>query len=432
MSEPEAETASRPARTQDFLVDGRTPARVERPQNQDELAALLREANSAGEAVILHGGHTGIEIGNPPSRYDLALDLTALDQIVDLEPEDFTVTVQAGISMSTLEQTLAQHGQFVPLDAPLAERATVGGLVAKGRGGARRARFGTVRDWLIGCSMLLPDGTPIKGGGRVVKNVSGFDLPKLFAGSFGTLGCITQATFKVRPLPVADVTLLAPCDSFDAALELGRAMGRDVHGLEAAVALDAETAAQLNLDIGPALLLRIAGIGEAIDAMREILAGRTPSGTTQQDTDPALWHAVDDLEAPVLQSGVRADDVLLRFGALPSHAPAIVAAIDTALAGVTTQAIQTKPRRWAYADTGLVFAALPVGDPSQTAATIAELRGVVEARQGALTVERASPALKDQIDVWGDPGEGVTIMRALKTQFDPKATLSPGRFVGGI
>ncbi len=429
MSEPEAETASRPARTQDFLVDGRTPAHVERPQNQDELAALLRDANSAGEAVILHGGHTGIEIGNPPSRYDLAIDLTALDQIIDLEPEDFTVTVQAGISMSTLEQALAQHSQFVPLDAPLAERATVGGLVAKGRGGARRARFGTVRDWLIGCSMLLPDGTPIKGGGRVVKNVSGFDLPKLFAGSFGTLGCITQATFKVRPLPVADVTLLAPCDSFGAALELGRAMGRDVHGLEAAVALDAETAAQLDLDIGPALLLRIAGIGEAIDAMREILADRTPSGTTQQDTDPAAWHAVDDLEATVLEAtvlepGARAGDVLLRFGALPSHAPAIVAAIDTALGD--------QVRRWAYADTGLIFAAFPTGDPDQTAATITELRGVVEARQGALTVERASPALKDQIDVWGDPGESVTIMRALKTQFDPKATLSPGRFVGGI
>lgn len=424
MSEPEAETASRPARTQDYLVDGHAPARVERPQNQDELATLLRDANSAGEAVILHGGHTGIEIGNPPSRYDLAIDLTALDQIVDLQPEDFTVTVQAGIAMSTLEQALAQHGQFVPLDAPLAERATVGGLVAKGRGGARRARFGTVRDWLIGCSMLLPDGTPIKGGGRVVKNVSGFDLPKLFAGSFGTLGCITQATFKVRPLPVADVTLLAPCDSFDAALELGRAMGRDVHGLEAAVALDAETAAQLNLDIGPALLLRIAGIGEAIDAMREILADRTPSGTTQQDTDTTLWHAVDDLEAPLLEPSARADDVLLRFGALPSHAPAIVAAIDTALGD--------QVRCWAYADTGLIFAALPPGDTDQTAATITELRGVVEARQGALTVERASPELKDQIDVWGDPGESVTIMRALKTQFDPKATLSPGRFVGGI
>lgn len=424
MSEPEAETASRPARTQDYLVDGRAPARVERPQNQDELAALLRDANSAGEAVILHGGHTGIEIGNPPSRYDLAIDLTALDQIVDLEPEDFTVTVQAGISMSTLEQALAQHGQFVPLDAPLAERATVGGLVAKGRGGARRARFGTVRDWLIGCSMLLPDGTPIKGGGRVVKNVSGFDLPKLFAGSFGTLGCITQATFKVWPLPVADVTLLAPCDSFGAALELGRAMGRDVHGLEAAVALDAETAAQLKLDIGPALLLRIAGIGEAIDAMREILADRTPSGTTQQDTDPTAWHAVDDLEASVLETSARADDVLLRFGALPSHAPAIVSAIETALGD--------RVQCWAYADTGLIFAAFPTGDPDQTAATITELRGVVEARQGALTVERASPALKDQIDVWGDPGESVTIMRALKTQFDPKATLSPGRFVGGI
>ncbi len=424
MSEPEAETASRQARTQDFLVDGRAPARAERPSNQDELGALLRDANSAGEAVILQGGRTGIEIGNPPSRYDLAIDLTALDQIVDLEPEDFTVTVQAGISMSRLEQALAQHGQFVPIDAPLAERATVGGLVAKGRGGARRARFGTVRDWLIGCSMLLPDGTPIKGGGRVVKNVSGYDLPKLFAGSFGTLGCITQATFKVRPLPVADVTLLAPSDSFDAALELGAAMGRDVHGLEAAVALDAETAAQLGLDIGPALLLRIAGIGEAIDAMREILTDRTPNGTTQQDTDPTLWHAVDDLEALVVEPSAHADNVLLRFGALPSHAPAIVAAIDTAL--------EDQVRRWAYADTGLIFAALPAGDPSKTTATITELRGVVEARQGALTVERASSALKDQIDVWGDPGESVTIMRALKTQFDPKATLSPGRFVGGI
>jgi len=420
----------------EFAVDGITPSHVVRPGSQAALAEVLADATRDERGVILQGGRTQIGVGNAPQHYDLAIDLRSLDQIVDLQPEDFTVTVQAGMTVSALQQTLWEHGQFVPLDVPLVERSTVGGLVARGRGGVRRARFGSVRDWLIGCEMLLADGTAIKGGGRVVKNVSGFDLPKLFAGSWGTLGCLTQITFKLRPIPVDDATLLIPCTDIHHALELGTRLSLSTAGIEAAAALDAESAQRCASDPATTaatdtalLAIRLSGVREAVDETLLNLRRHASTARTPAATDPAFWQQIVDLEipaplsAPANNDPVRVEPTLLRIGVRPSRLATIARELSDLAPNV---------RLWSYVDSGILFAELPLLSVDGTITVIETLRSRLADEQGAVTVESAAADVKAAIDVWGSAGEGIAIMRELKQQFDPGAILSRGRFVGGI
>ena len=221
-----------------FAVDGLLPQLALQPSTADSLAAALALADRAELAVILHGGGSSLHVGRPPERYDLALDTRRLDRLIAYEPDDLTVTLETGMTVARLQALLAQRGQFLPFDVPFPTRATVGGALAAARSGPRRARFGGPRDWLIGCRVALPDGTLIRSGGRVVKNVSGYDLCKLFVGSFGTLGAIVEASFKLRPLPTADATLIFPAPDFDRALALAREIAATVNALHAVVALD--------------------------------------------------------------------------------------------------------------------------------------------------------------------------------------------------
>ena len=406
-----------------YPVDGVVPTDIERPASVEALSTVLGDAEAAGQAVVLQGGRTAVGIGNVPSRYDLALDLSALDQVISLEPEDFTITVEAGMAVSTLQLALAAHGQFVPLDVARAEQSTVGGLVARGRGGPRRARFGSVRDWLIGTSMVLADGTLIKGGGRVVKNVSGFDLPKLFAGSFGTLGAIVQATFKVRPMPAVDVTIVHACPDVQAAAKLSLSLSRS-RTLDAAVALDAASASAAGLGDGggggggggATLALRVAGVREAVESELAALQSEL-SGSTPEASDPNFWQAISDLE--FVQSAK--DRGLLRLGGPVS--------IQNAVYQAALEVTADEARVWGYADSGLVFVSLEAG---AIAAVSTSLRERFGAQGLSVIVDAAPPELKAGIDIWGGGNEGIEIMREIKRRFDPKSTLSPGRFVGGI
>ncbi|MXY85304.1 MAG: FAD-binding oxidoreductase, partial [Chloroflexi bacterium] len=195
-----------------YAVDDLVPDGAVRATAIEDVERLQSFATERDLSVIAHGGRTMRDLGMPPRKYDVALDLSGLDQVVDYEPNDFTITVQAGMTLAELQRHLATNGQFLPLDHPNFERATLGGICSVGRGGLRRGSFGGPRDWLIGMRMVKADGTAIKGGGKVVKNVSGYDLPKLFAGSLGTLGVIVEVTLKLRPQPASDqiVALNAP------------------------------------------------------------------------------------------------------------------------------------------------------------------------------------------------------------------------------
>ncbi len=415
-----------PGRLQRYAVDGQVPRAATKANSIADVEQAQSVATGHALSVIPQAGRTMLALGMPPRRYDLALDLSGMSQIVDYEPNDFTITVEAGMTLAELQRHLAVNGQFLPLDHPRFERATLGGLCAIGRGGFRRNSFGAPRDWLIGMRMVKADGTSIKGGGKVVKNVSGYDLPKLFAGSLGTLGVIVELTFKLRPLPASDQIVALSAPSFESALTAGRAAAQAAPFLNGCVVLSAEAASEAH-DLGakilhdqPALLLRANGLESAAsEVLAQGLGAARKAGLEGPERTTAAivetWQAVVDLETQTA-----ADAVRLRLGVPPANLSRAQQALSQALPEATS---------WtAASDSGLLF----VEVPSIDADTIKSLRRQLGPLQGRLTVESAPTELKQSCDIWGPSGPGARLMHNIKEQFDPQGILNPGRYVDGI
>ncbi len=387
-----------------FAVDGLTPSSVIEPSSVDELSGALRDVDDRGAAVIPWGAGRHMSIGNVPARYDIALRTTKLDRVIEYEPADMTVTVEAGITIGTLASLLAEHGQFLPIDAPA--DATVGGVLAAGVSGPSRHAYGLPRDWLIGCRIVLADGTIVKGGGRVVKNVAGYDIPKLVVGSLGTLGVIAEATFKLAPIPVAQETLVARCDTLDAAAQLVFAAD------ERSLALRAVAIRNEGDDTNAAFWL--SGTSAAVERTRQEIKALCPEANISEASVEATFRS-----PPPSDTGVT-----LQASVLPSD----IADVSRRLALHSVDLV-------AYPTTGLVVATI---DATDGVALIEDTRRYVSERGGSLVVTSAPLAVKQRIDVWGDPSTGsgpagaLAVMRQLKKQFDPKSTLNPGRYVGGI
>src|SRR5437867_4784160 len=209
-----------------FAVDGMNPKAIVEPRTYEEVGAVMRYASQAGLATIASGGRTKPDIGNLPARYDLALSLSRLDQIIEYEPADLTVTCQAGISVPELQRRLRVHGQKVPLDERPGKQPSADGMLATNSNGPSRHAFGELRDFTIGMRVVTADGRTTRAGGKVVKNVAGYDLDKLYIGSLGTLAIVVEATFKVLPLPAREEALVARFDELRDAVACGAALAR--------------------------------------------------------------------------------------------------------------------------------------------------------------------------------------------------------------
>jgi glycolate oxidase FAD binding subunit len=397
-----------------LAVDGITPRFVATPQAVDRLAAMLAAANDAGAAVIPWGGGRHMALGNAPLRYDLALRTTKLDRVIEYEPADLTVTAEAGITFEALQRRLGEHGQFLPVDAP--GKATVGGVLAAGVSGPSRHAYGLPRDWLLGCRIVQADGAVVRAGGRVVKNVAGYDLPKLAVGSLGTLGVIAEATFKVAPLPIAQETALVVCPSIAPATEVVFAADGRGLALRAVAVANARASAALAdgfaiEDDGLLAAFWLAGSAAAVERTRqeiaEIVPGNAIQTLTGADSDQ-FW----------------ADHASVSDGMIALRASLPPSAVAGFLDGLDGPAL-------AYPTTGLVVACLGSAQLDRTVDEIAQLRALAEASGGTLIVSRAPVELKRQIDVWGE-SEALPLMRRLKQEFDPRGTLNPGRFTGGL
>ena len=418
--------ASPPISTGRYDIDDQVPTSVISADSSPFVEQTLAKATEEDLAVIPIGGRTVLGLGMPPRRYDVALDLSGLNRVVEYEPDDFTITVEAGMTLAELQRHLAVNGQFLPMDHPLFERATLGGICAVGRGGLRRNSFGGPRDVLIGMRMVKADGTAIKGGGKVVKNVSGYDLPKLFAGSLGTLGVIVELTFKLRPLPASDQIIALNAPSFESALDAARAAAHAAPFLNGCVVLSPDAAAEARglgakiLHDQPSLLLRANGLesaasevlAQALSAVRQAgLDG--PERTTSAIVE--TWQAVADLELQTADGHVR-----LRVGVPPANLAQAQQMLSRRLPDATS---------WiAAADSGLMF----LDAPSIDADTVDDLRRQLGPLQGRLTVESAPVELKQRCNVWGPAGSGTRLMHNIKREFDPQSLLNPGRFVDGI
>jgi glycolate oxidase FAD binding subunit len=402
------------AATPEDAVDGIQPQMVIEPGSPDEIARVLKTASSAGLQVIPRGGATKMEWGNPPRGGDLIISTRRLNRIVEHAWGDMTATVEAGCTLAQLQQTLAEHGQRLALDPPWPEKATIGGILATNDSGALRIRFGSLRDLIIGITLALADGTLAKSGGKVVKNVAGYDLPKLATGSLGTLGIITQAIFRLHPIPRESRSL-----SFSTADHAA------MNTLVCAI-LDSQlvpTGLQVRAAGSslPEIDLRFEGTAAGCEA-QVAQAVRLAVGSRQIGAQADIWNAS---EAPW---GGAEPSVVCKFTLLP-------ASMGTFFDKVREVAGQAR-LSWRLVAQAVGAGWLRLeGDGAAAdvfSSAIAELRQGLEARGGSLVVLRCPAEVKSKLDVWGSSGDALPVMKSVKAQFDPAGVLNPGRFIGGI
>lgn len=410
-----------------YAVDGMTPGFVATPGSVEELAAALAAANEHHAAVVPWGGGLQMALGNAPARYDVALRTAKLDRVLEHEPADMTLAVEAGITMGRLQALLAEQGQFLPIDAP--DESTIGGVLAAGVSGPSRHAYGLPRDWLLGCRVAHADGSVSKGGGRVVKNVAGYDLPKLAVGSLGTLGVIVEATFKVAPLPAAQESLLATFSSLDEAAEMLFAADQRGLALRAVALADARAASTLpaGLPIDPEGALAacwLAGPRSAVErTARELadLAGAAETRRLEGDASERWWSRIG-------QGAEIEDNSVDMQASLP---PSAVVGFMRDLTALVDEA-GLSSGCFAFPTTGLVRVSLADAPAERQGDLIESARALATGAGGTLLVTSAPVAVKERIDVWGDAGSASWLMRQMKEQFDPRGTLNPGRFVGRL
>ena len=399
------------------------------PTNQAELAAVVAEAYASGSAIYPIGGGTSLDFGLPAKTPGSGLSLAKLNRIVDYPARDMTVTVEAGVTMRTLADLLAKEGQRLPLELPLAEKATVGGLVATNWNGPRRYDCGTVRDYVIGISAVDGRGMPFKGGGRVVKNVAGYDFCKLLTGSLGTLGVITQVTFKVRPL-TEQFTLMACAVQTTSQAEK----------LLAALVTSATTPAAIELLCGPAwdsepALKTLAGAsgpeklylvvgleGSAADV--EWMTGRLHDEWCEQGIEApiTLGDAADFWKKLVDFPAVGNSPLVLKASLVPSGVTSFIDALRTLDREASIQS---------HAGNGIVIARLSAfPKEGLSRALVGNLQPAAAAQHGSLVVlSNPSGSEMTHQSVWGGLDVPFGLMSAVKQKFDPKNILNPGRFV---
>lgn len=386
-----------------LAVAGVTAKHVVTPHTAAEMSDAIRSLAADGAAFALLGGGTELALGNAPRALDTLVRTTGLDRVVEYAPEDQTITVEAGITFAELDRVLAEHGQMLPLDVPDRHRATVGGAIAANTSGRRRLRYGTVRDLIVGVGIVRPDGTPARGGGKVVKNVAGFDLPKLMVGSLGTLGAITRATFRLYPLPEARAALRIDVESTAVLDRLTALLVHERLEPESVALYDRRT-----------LVVTFAGTAAGVEEQAARLSARC--GALAAPLSDLELEAFDQREQAVRRDG----DWRVRVAVPP--------AVDVSAPGAALAA-QPIAVPVAYPLTGLALHAFA------DAPDIAALRAAVHTASrgaGAVVVTAMPDAARATTDAWGPPPEGFPLMRALKANFDPRGLCNPGRFVGGL
>ena len=418
-----------------LAIDGRQPALALSPDSPDAVAAAVGMAAEHGAAVSPYGNGTKVGLGNPPQRYDVALRLHTLDQVLEYEPADLTVTVQAGIRLSAVQRQLATAGQFLALDPPHAAEATIGGILATNTSGPSRLLYGSARDLVLGMRFATADGEVAKTGGKVVKNVVGYDLNKMHIGALGTLGVLLEVTFKVTPLPRQERTLwvrfagLAEAHGFSGRLYRSQLAPRAVE------LLDAAAAQQCGMPGDESWLVLFHAAGSPATVARQVsdaeqwarADGATGCGQLDGDAHADLWTAVRALPGKSVPDGVR-----LKVATLPTEIVAVWSVLERA-----ARSADATLTRLAHAGSGITYGLFGAKtghglDLAAAATIVTAAQSVVLPSGGSVVVESCPVALKRHLDVWGPTRDDFPIMQALKAQFDPQGLFNPGRFLGRL
>ncbi len=407
-----------PLRDPFHALFGQTPTSALAPESPEEAQEIVRW--SAGKSIVPWGGGTRQALGHAPVGYDVCLSTAGLDRITDHQPADLTVTAQAGVTVARLQETLAAHGQFLPLDIARPDLQTVGGVVAARADSLRRLGLGSVRDALLGVTVLNSRGEWVKGGGKVVKNVSGYDLPKLYCGSLGTLGLIVEATFKVAPLSPASATALLPLPAD--------------HNTEDV--LDA----LLGSDLSPSFLFLLnpgaarSVLPQADDAQYIVAGFDGPAEAVAWQVETLGAGALDVAEAEALRARLRdfaldPAPMTASFHILSSQVGAYVR-----MAEWTARRAGFAARVAADAALGLVHAHFAPARPRPDwPAFYADLKDKAARVGGSFVIERMPDVLRAaDVPIWLPLLPDFALMRRLKQTLDPDGMWNPGRFVGGI
>ena len=463
-----------------YAIDGVIPKAVARPGGRPQVVQVMRWASEEGVTVFSKGGGTQLSLGNVPGRVDLVVDLSRCDRVVDFQPSDLTATVEAGVTLDSLQQRLAEGGKFLALEAPLSARATIGGILAANVTGPLRFAYGPPRDWLIGIETVSPQGVETKAGGKVVKNVTGYDLDKLYTGSLGTLGIFLEATFKLSPLPPESSALVAVFPSVQSAVHCGGQLLRRVYAPQGLEVLDQSMAQRLSLALnrdGPGAFGagRLPELQDLESMSLAFFTGRSrtvrrklnESAQLLRDSGASKVEQFDGQQAAALlrsltDLGWQQEDLPylgLKVSVPPSTVAQVAAWFEQSSSGAEHGLIVQGPsdvppgivadpgfgmvRFLWWTDTPTSENGQPVTssveqgwlgrlDDPHLAATIARVRELARELGGSVVVERAPLTVKRRIDVWGESPAGIDIMQRIKQKFDPSGILNPGRFVGGI
>lgn len=400
-------------------VAGVMPGYVVAPGSVEETGEVMKLAQLHGMRVAPRGSGTKMGWGGPPRALDLIVSTERLNRVIEHAAGDLVVKAEAGTKLREVQDQLASAGQMLALDPPERE-ATLGGIIVTNASGASRLRYGTVRDLLIGITVVLADGTIAHAGGKVVKNVAGYDLGKLFTGSFGTLGLVAEATFRLHPLPRATRTVLIDLSDPDV---MGAAvlavMGSDLvpSALELVWPVAADVGSLAVLFGGVELGVR-AQSDSAMDLLARYGCPRVLDGEEEWD----LWEGIGRLPWSPGEVG-------LKISSVPTELPRILRGVRDLSASSPIGASVV-----AHAGSGIILVGLNDGNAPLLSTTVERLRGIATGGGGSLVVLEAPVEVKAAVDVWGPPpaGGALPLMRRVKARFDPAGTLNPGRFIGGI
>ena len=397
-------------------VLGVVPRLVLEPATVEEAAEAMRACARDRLRLLFVGGATEIELGRPPTALDAVLRTVRLARVVEHAPSDQIAVVEAGTRLSDLQRLLSAHRQRVALDPPLPEAATLGGVVAANAFGPRRHRSGSARDLVVGMGFVRADGTPAKGGGRVVKNVAGFDVPRLLVGSLGTLALLTTVTVRLHPLPEAEETVLVADLDAMALRQVVTALGAEQ--------LEPSSVAALLESDRFRLGIRFEGFAPGVaEQRRNLLALAERLGRRAEPLDDgaarAFWGRHD---------AVRGDGPLRAKLSAP---PAALAQVAGAALMPLLSALQGGAAV-VYPTLGFAFASGQPAAADATARAVESARAALALLGGTLVLGAAPGEVRELVDPWGPPPPGLELMRRVKARLDPDARLAPGRFVGGI
>jgi glycolate oxidase FAD binding subunit len=446
-----ANVASDFAQLAAYEIDRKLPAAAVRPGTSEEVAAIVKFAGSEKLALVPTGARTKLGIGYAPSRYDLALDMTRLNKVIAYDPGDLTLSVEAGVPLAKLAQVLAEHRQFLPLPVPFANRTTIGGLLASGVDSPLRQFYGTARDFLLGMEYVTGEGVAAKSGGRVVKNVTGYDIHKLMIGALGTLGVITRVNFKTFPMPLATRGFIARFANAETALDMRHRIARspltpltmEILSPGVAELFSSDAATRYERAAMPtnvisntewALTTGYAGDEPVLERYAKDLqrlaqeSGATAVAILAENLPPA-WARKREVIPIALASSPAT--TIIKIGVVPMR-------MHEALA-TAQKATEANNLRWAAMARGLgiiYFAILPSEHSEdcrqRVASAIAAIQEACAKLAGHATIPWVPAEWKSTLQIWGPPRPDAPQMQKVKSVFDPQKILSPGRFAPNL